>query len=86
MSTPENEPNKQPDRIYECVRKGNMVLVTSPSASGLNVPICHACKHPDGTITIETLSPVPSYVMRETLDEIERVLGPIEVKPEGGGE
>lgn len=89
MSTPENEPNKEPDRIYECIRKGAMVLVTSLSASGLNVPVAGAVKHPDGTIIIEPLSPVPTYVLRETLDEIERVLGPIDVmklKPQEGGD
>ncbi|MBG85373.1 MAG: hypothetical protein CMO80_00530 [Verrucomicrobiales bacterium] len=65
-----------PARNYVAERDGNSVIVTSLGKTGqIPVPVLGAVKHPDGTIVVEPVTPAPIYVIRECLDEVERILG-----------
>lgn len=62
------------DRTYIAKRSGDQVIITQVGPCGLEIPILGALRHPDGVLLVDTAIPVPSIVLRECLDEAERVM------------
>lgn len=73
------EKNENKERSYICRRKDDTVIIVQIGDCGLEIPILGGLLHPDGVLLVDTALPVPSYILRECLDELERVM-----PPEGG--
>ena len=67
-----NETDKT-NRYYLARRNDDTVVVVETGDSGLEVPIIGALRCEDGTIIVESASPVPNYVLRDALNEVERI-------------
>ena len=65
--------NSIQERHYFAKRVGATLIIISPGKCGLDVPILGAIRHKDGTIVGEFLTPAPTYVLRDALDEAERI-------------